>query len=417
MSDLTRAMLNDLLPPGPAWEPEEDADLDRLLDGIADDYEVIRTLLVTLKDIRNPNKTTILDDLEREYGIATNTLLSEATRRARLAELVYGASGNGTEDNLQNALRNVGFDVYVYQNDPAIDPAGPLQQAFQMVAAGFNAYAGRSDAYAGLIGGELLVNGEIFKTSRVWTSVAGSGFYAGTGHGAGEFDSLDVEKIEYPVPTDPADWPFVFFVGGTAIYGFIELLINGGFEAGDFTGWTQNNSVIDNTNPATGTWCSKLVAVGTDLDGAETDSYDIFINGVYTIEVKNDVTAYVGGNYKVAIEFRDKDDLLISETIIVDKTAVTVGYEQTVKTIGRTGSGADIVFPNTTAKVRIRDFWDGTPTGTAFMDDVELFRSDKQTIISIGAASVDGAREDEFKRTILQYKPLHSWAALIVSFA
>ena len=45
MSDLTRAMLNDLLPPGPIWEPEEDGDFDLLLDAIADNYEEVRLFL------------------------------------------------------------------------------------------------------------------------------------------------------------------------------------------------------------------------------------------------------------------------------------------------------------------------------------------------------------------------------------
>lgn len=416
-SRIGRAMIDDLLPPGPLWEPEDVGDFDHLLDGMADNIEAVIIFLSTLSDIRNPKKTIILDDLEREYGVPTNALLSEATRRLRLTELIYGAVGNGTEDDLQPALRDVGFDVYVYQNDPAVDPATFLDQQFQMVAAGGNAYAGRSDAFAARTGGELLVNGDVFLTSRIFTSVAGSGFYAGTGHGAGEYEDLLITKQEYPVPTDSDDWPFVFFVGGLATRDFIELLVNGTFETGDFTGWTQNSSVIDNTNPASGTWCSKLVAVGADLTGAKTNSYDVTPFGVFTFKVKNDVTAHAAGNYKNAIEFRDNNDVLISENVFLTKTAVTSGYEQTVKTIGRAGSGADIIMPVNAEKIRIYGFGDGTPTFTAFMDDVEFFRSDKQSITNIDMATVDGTREDEFKRIILQYKPLHSWAALIVNFA
>jgi hypothetical protein len=416
MSDLTREMIDDTLPDGPIWEPEEDNYFDLLLDGIADNFEAQQLFLSTLSDIRNPLKTTILDDLEREYGIATNTLLSEATRRLRLAELVFGRSSAGTEDDLQTALRNVGFDVYVYQNDPAVDPSIFLDQAFQMVAAGGNAYAGRIDAFAGRIGGELLVNGDIFTTSRVYTSVAGSGFYAGGGHGAGEYEDLLIEKQEYPIPVDPADWPMVFFVGGAETLGFVELLLNGDFESGDFTGYTQNNSTIDNTNPATGTWCSKLVAAGSDLEGAETVSYDIHPHRTYTVKIKNDVTVYVAGNYKNILEFRDTDDLLLSSITLLDQTSTTTGYEQVEKTIGSASAGADFDIPANAEKIRIRHEWDGTPTGTAFMDDVEFYRSDKQSITAIDNATVDGTREDEFKSIILRYKPLHSWAALIINF-
>lgn len=210
---LMRAMLDDINARGPIWEPEIEGDMDLLFDGIADNLAEIWLFVSSLADIRNPLKTPMLSDLEREYGVPTNLLLSEATRRLRLAGIVYARSDNGTEDDLQAALRNVGFDVYVYQNSPAVDPDPFLNQAFQMVAGGDNAYAGRADAYAGQTGGELLVNGDIFKTTKVYTSVAGN-LYAGAGHGAGEYDNLLIEKIDYTVPTDPKDWPLVFFVGG-----------------------------------------------------------------------------------------------------------------------------------------------------------------------------------------------------------
>lgn len=58
---------------------------------------------------------------------------------------------------------------------------------------------------------------------------------------------------------------------------------------------------------------------------------------------------------------------------------------------------------------------DGTPTITAFMDDVEVFQ-DGTGLTAIATASVPVEREDEFKGIILRYKPLHAWAALVVSF-
>lgn len=142
---------------------------------------------------------------------------NEPRRREQLHPLVYGRGGSGTIDDMQTALDSAGFDVTVYANDPAIDPDPFLSDAFQMVAGGGNAFAGNAGAFAGRIGGELLVNGDIFKQSRIFTSVAGT-LFAGTGHGAGEYVDLLRTKIEYPIPTDPGDWPLVFFVGGAATF-------------------------------------------------------------------------------------------------------------------------------------------------------------------------------------------------------
>jgi hypothetical protein len=411
-------MIDDIRPKGPAHDPAPDGDLDLLLEGMADNYEVVRAFVSTLSDIRDPKKTPVLSDLEAEYGIPTSTLLSEAERRLRLDEFAYGGDSDGTEDDLQTALRNAGFDVYVYQNDPAVDPAIFLEQQFQMVAGGDNAYAGRDDAFCGLLGGELLVNGDVFKTSKVFTSVAGT-MYAGDGTTAGEYDDLLVEKIEYPIPTDPADWPMVYFVGGAATRDFIEMLTNGGFETGDFTGWTQNNSVIDITNPATGTYASKL-DTATGIAGCESDKTGIDPLRKYTLKIKTDITSWVAGTYSVGVVLWDKDGLPLtprSGIAIYSSSAVTGGYIQTEVTLGRIGTGADIEITTDVAQISIANNWAALSNGIAFLDDVELYRSDKQSITEIGKATVDGSREDEFKRTILKYGPMHAWAALIVTFA
>jgi len=213
--ELMRAHINDLLPPGALWRPEDDEGFDQLLDGMALDSDAVRVALAQLADIRNPLLTPILSDLEREYGILVDPRLTEETRRQRLNALVYNADSDGTEDDLETTLQDAGFDVFVHQNDPAVDPAIFLDQDFQMVAGGGNAYAGRSDAFASRIGGELLVNGDIFSTSPLYLVVANT-IYAGDGSTAGEFDEMAIVPFEYEIPTDPDAWPFIFFVGGPA---------------------------------------------------------------------------------------------------------------------------------------------------------------------------------------------------------
>lgn len=214
MSNLTRAMLDDILPPGDVWTPEEQADLDLLLDGMADNYEVIRAFLAALSEIRNPNKTAILSDLEREYGVFTNELISEATRRQRLASTVYSTSGTGTIDDIQNALNAADFDVQVHSNDPAVDPSLFIDGNFQMVAGGDTAFAGNEGAFISETNGELLVNGELFSTKKVFDALSGI-MFSGDGF-SGSFISTQVERKIYPIPADPNSWPMIFFVGGDA---------------------------------------------------------------------------------------------------------------------------------------------------------------------------------------------------------
>jgi hypothetical protein len=215
MPDEMRAVIDAIRPEGTAWLPSPGEDLDSFYDGLAANWETIRAFLEEQSSVRNPQFTPFLEDLEREFGVFTNPNLTDQQRRDQLIPVVYNRQNNGSNDNLEQALNDAGFDVQVHDNSPAVDPAIFLDQNFQMVADGDNAYAGRPDAFAGRSGGELLVNGDIFSTRKIITSVAGN-LYAGTGHGAGEYEDLERTEITYDIPTDPDDWPLVFFVGGDA---------------------------------------------------------------------------------------------------------------------------------------------------------------------------------------------------------
>lgn len=215
MSDLMRSSIDSIWPKGSAWVPAPGSDLDNLLDASAANWEVIREWLAALASIRDPKLTTFLEDLEAELGVLPNSDLTEAQRRERLIPLLFERSSNGSVDAMQSALDAAGFNVQVHENSPAADPEIYLNEAFQMTAGTSTGFAGRSDAFAGRTGGELLVNGDIFTTQKLFTSGAGTETaYAGTGFSAGEYEDLIRVKIEYPTPTDPGDWPLIFFVGG-----------------------------------------------------------------------------------------------------------------------------------------------------------------------------------------------------------
>jgi uncharacterized protein YmfQ (DUF2313 family) len=218
-------MLDALMPTGAIWRPKENGYFDKLLDGFSSCFDFIKTFLDTLSEIRNPETTTMLSDLEREYGKSVNANLTEETRRMQLAAQKYSKLRNGSIDHLQSELDAAGFDVLVHENSPAVDPAIFLDQAFQMVADGDNAYAGHiplggppSDAFAGRLGGELLVNGaQIFLSAAYLMQAGGTFGYAGLDDAvAGRYDYFTQSLFQYDIPTDPNDWPLVFFVGGAA---------------------------------------------------------------------------------------------------------------------------------------------------------------------------------------------------------
>lgn len=216
--NISRAVLDSLLPPG--WDVKFDGDLDLLLDGLADNKEVIRLEIEKLSKIRNPQKTSYLSDLEKETGLMTRTNLSEQVRRDRLAVRLYERGGTGSKDNLQTALTRAGFVIQVHENSPAVDPAIFLDQAFQMVAGDpVNAFAGDPNAYCGQVGGFLLVNGPIYNQRPLYLMEAGGTptSYAGDPLAyAGYYLELKRELEVYETPAFSGDWPLVFFVGGDA---------------------------------------------------------------------------------------------------------------------------------------------------------------------------------------------------------
>lgn len=175
---LSRAVIDALLPPGSLWVPEDGGGLDALLDGMAGNMEEVRVALSQLAYLRDPQRTPILSDLEREYGIMPDNTQSDAIRRQRLSVAKSAVRSDGSLGFMENALQAAGFDVQVHANQPAIDPGLFLRYVPSSIIGNVDAVLG--NAFLGAKGGGLLVNG--------------SG--------------------QYYVPVDSWYWPLVFFVGG-----------------------------------------------------------------------------------------------------------------------------------------------------------------------------------------------------------
>lgn len=226
---LSRAVIDALLPQGPAWTPDADSDYDKFLDGIADNSEAVRASLDALRHLRNPWKTPILKDLEREFAVIPSAAASESERRQRLASTMFRRTTLPTYSMLEEQIAAAGFPgIYVHANSPAVDPSLFIGRNFNMTAGdllpgGNDAQCGEPEAYCAQVGGELLVNGDIFRQQPNYTclcdlanSFDGSGQCGEAGASCGEYDGVTMFPMVYEVPTDPGYWPMLFFVGGPA---------------------------------------------------------------------------------------------------------------------------------------------------------------------------------------------------------
>src|SRR3990172_1754243 len=216
-----RDVLDRLLPEGAAWVPATADDYDLLLEGVADNSEAVRLDMDKLRHIRNPKLTPILSDLEKEFAVIPSATATEAERRQRLAAWMFRRNGQPTYEFLEEKLIEAGFDVHVWPNDPIVDPAIFLLQAFMMTCGDFlpsgnEAQCGEPEAFCAEVGGELLVNGEIFLQYPHFIVLCGEAD-AQCGEPdaqAGQFNHIILEEILYTIPTDSGYWPAIFFVGG-----------------------------------------------------------------------------------------------------------------------------------------------------------------------------------------------------------
>ncbi len=156
-------LIKSLFPEGAIWEPKFDGDFDKLLQGLGEVTQDAIDYTRTIGEIREPESTPILEDLEREFGVKL-PVIEEPIRRARLASRKYVRRRDGTLEQMDFFLQEAGFDLNIFPNDPAVDPAN--------------------------IGTELLVN-----------------------------NLRQGDNNIYSIPTDSQHWPLFIFIGGDATFG------------------------------------------------------------------------------------------------------------------------------------------------------------------------------------------------------
>lgn len=197
---LIKATIQALLPEGAIWTLATDEELDQLLEGAAENWLEAYNAVFGLGDIRDPFKTFLLEELEREFGFLLNPSLSEETRRKQVGAVKYeNTDQRNSAGDVQAFLNSAGFEIEVHPNDPAVDPA--------------------------LFAGDILLNGGLYQRAPQYLMQCG-GEIAFCGHQneggtidavCGRFDLFTFKDFEYQLPVEPEVWPFIYFIGGPAV--------------------------------------------------------------------------------------------------------------------------------------------------------------------------------------------------------
>ena len=130
------------LPRGAVWEPKKDGNYEKILAAIGDIFDLINTDVDNLRYITDPNRTIVLDDLERDYGIIRNDDLTEEERKNNLITQIRNSIIDGNENSLTTILQQISPDINVYQNNPPVDPQVFIDQGFVLISKGRGDTAG-----------------------------------------------------------------------------------------------------------------------------------------------------------------------------------------------------------------------------------------------------------------------------------
>lgn len=253
-----RTVQDAAMPKGSAWNPVIGGDNDNLLEGMAENQQSVEDSLDQLQWVRNPQKTSLLSDLEKEYGTYNGSSLTEQQRRDKLDSAKNARQGDGTDVFMQARLRAAGFDVYVHRNNPAVDPSTFISNNFQMYAGGQFAYAGHQAAFAGQIGGEYVVNGDMFSQSPDYIGADNQYMFAGHGKArAGYYESVTNSPIVYLDPPS-GYYSLVFFVGGLATRDVNGFITNIDYADVPFERVTELKELIVKYKPMF-SWCGLLI--------------------------------------------------------------------------------------------------------------------------------------------------------------
>lgn len=151
-----------------------------------------------------------------------------------------------------------------------------------------------------------------------------------------------------------------------------NLILNPGFETGNHTNWTANDSTVNSGTKHSGVFSSRLSSTSGE-DGAETDQMAVDISKVYQTKGFYNVLSHASGTYTIKVTFRRSNGNPLSVSTLVSVGAATGGWVQFSKTLG---PGGDFEFPANTAGITLQATISSGGNLIAHIDDFELFETD-----------------------------------------
>lgn len=388
---LTRVAWDSLLPTGSAWNVESDGDLDKYFDGLALDFEIARSRIVEAEHTRDPEKTSVLSDLEIDFGVLPDTNLTEAQRRAYLAAVMGEIDELPSWERFQAKLRAAGFDVYVYPNDPPIDPSG-VATTDQLIVNG-TCVTEQSKDFASTVCADS--SGETTVCADIVTTPASE-----RGSTVGEYDGMIRTEYVYSMPPE-SRWPFVWFIAASRT-------------SVDFTDWNMERATVRAWDAYGGAVVSKTTDYKTqgirslkvlagygwsDPIGPYVEQLlDTPIPGTQTVTVDISGIYYSAGGYAHGgLMIRDAAGTWDTAGIVSADAPGPLTY---VCTNGV--SGVRLYLKDELALLAQNDFvcFDNLRvSGTTFTD-----------------ATISEALRYRFTKLILRYKPVRVWVAALIDW-
>lgn len=223
-----------LLPNALAWVLTADKQLREFFTGLTGLGASVKIFYDEIFNDLDPVKTRQLDLWEQQFGLQ-NSGLTEQERRDRL-DATWKATGGQSPRYIQDTLQNAGFDVYVHEwwepgSEPAPDvklcvtPRNPFFVLTDNVIARYKTECNLPSAECGeafmecgnfiATQGYLLVN-KLIITVRDYITLCGEPAMecGNTRTGCGDFDKFVNVLVDYPIPLDPAKWPYILYIGG-----------------------------------------------------------------------------------------------------------------------------------------------------------------------------------------------------------